>query len=154
MREIKYRQAIFKDGKFWQWHYRGYVNGPYFILPFGPMDDDPRPSYQYTGLKDKNGQEIYEGDKCRECFYISRFIEDVSQRGSWRKIHEGIKGHWQTNIEQREIFEVHSIEGILDRIMELRDVVDPKDVERLESGGFFEVIGNIYESPSLLEEKA
>ncbi len=67
MREIKFRQAITdKDGTF-RWHYWGYLHVdtaglPVFINPLGPVEWDKRPSYQFTGLKDKNGKEIYEGD--------------------------------------------------------------------------------------------
>ncbi len=106
---------------------------------------------QYTGLKDKNGVEIYERDRCQECFYISHFIEDKEQ--GWRKLHEGRKGHWETT-ERRDVFEVSSIEDIYKRIWELREIVAEKDREILESGGYFEVIGNIYENPELLEVKA
>ena len=69
---------------------------------------------QYTGLKDKNGKEIYEGD----------FIEvmGVFYQIVWRGI-----GFWFMDTHTKELF-----------------VFDPQ-VYHLE------VVGNIYESPELLE---
>ena len=56
MREIKFRQRD-NDGN---WHYWGYIDGSFI----GPMSKNhaSEKNYQYTGLKDKNGVEIYEGD--------------------------------------------------------------------------------------------
>lgn len=59
MREIKFRQPLFSDGKFNQWLYWGYVDGGFVSPANGDLE---RQSQQYTGLLDKNGKEIYEGD--------------------------------------------------------------------------------------------
>ena len=54
-REIKFRQKT-KDS----WHFWGYI-GNDFISPMNGIKE----SMQYTGLKDKNGREIFEGDAIR-----------------------------------------------------------------------------------------
>lgn len=76
---------------------------------------------QYTGLKDKNGKEIYEGD-------IVRHFGDWGQEYFNEVIH----------CEGRYSPLVHAEEGHGDSI----DSYDPS---------YYEVIGNIYEHPELLK---
>lgn len=75
---------------------------------------------QYTGLKDKNNKEIYEGDILFESFG-ERYYRVIFENGSFRAEFKGD-------------FEEYSFDLI--------DVVAQS----------YEVVGNIYENPELMEE--
>jgi uncharacterized phage protein (TIGR01671 family) len=82
MREIKFRTAILlADKSFSRFHYWGFIKNV-FISPIS-LNNKIKQSLneqQFTGLTDKNGKDIYEGDICevkgtkRQGTYMSQVI--------------------------------------------------------------------------------
>ena len=94
--------------------------GEIYVLP--QMDIEV---LQFTGLKDRNGKEIYEGDVIKLIYF---------KDGRKREIGKVVFLHYQASF------------GIIDR--------DGNEYPLYRNTATqIEIIGNIYEDPSLLEEK-
>lgn len=73
---------------------------------------------QFTGLKDKNGKEIYEGDLLKEIDQFGRIYEAVWYDNGWSL------------------------------------TIEPYHNRHFKDAFTMEVIGNIYENPDLVDERA
>jgi uncharacterized phage protein (TIGR01671 family) len=127
MREIKFR-AWDKEQK-----YMAYQGTPdletlsSFVFHFGDEI-----LMQYTGLKDKNGKEIYEGDilliKEKRANFPLKWVVVYNEEQT------GFRLRWEQRFTNNE-------GGFYDIL------ISPNECEQ------FEIIGNIYEHPELLEKE-
>jgi len=131
-REIKFRaQRIYSE----EWNY--FDLGEYLT-----MDDKIQPDMlqylhrnicQFTGLTDKNGKEIYEGD----------IVKALTESGFDHGEHKG------------ELFEVYFFVNnggwyIKREYREYENMNPLKEMHELVANCDLEIIGNIYENPELL----
>jgi uncharacterized phage protein (TIGR01671 family) len=134
MRKIKFRQ--------WT---TGWMSGKNRMIDLGDIKDEDfhllqqGEVMQYTGLKDKNGTEIYEGDIVEEWVYPEtvRYDDDGAEIYT-AHVHKGKVSNRSKVIfdEKRGVFDAPKIKGFW-----------YYDLDKIE------VIGNIYENSELLEGK-
>ncbi len=131
MREIKFRGKRKDNGK---WVYGDLLhpsNGKVFIwegVVWNDWVDDvveviPETIGQYTGLKDKNGKEIYEGD------ILS--IDGYNENDFYNKPSLGVVRF------NEGCFQLYTVTEFIDNLIVLKSSI---------------IIGNIYENPEMLEE--
>ena len=149
MREILFRGKWVDNGEWVEGYYElcGHLVGTIeeeiysIIRPFGKYGHkvDPRTVGQFTGLTDKNGKKIFEGDIVRLCKYAFEW-EDKS---SWE---------FETGVIAFEdgcfvINDIYSSDGY----NELSCVYNEIHFRNgYDENVIFEVIGNIHDNPELL----
>ena len=122
MREVKFRAWYEKEKRFLSWD--ELQDGTESLQTYFNNElSDVSPLMQYTGLKDKNGKEIYEGDVVKYLDGEFSFIAKVAW-SDWMWYLEGI------NPKESFMFD---------------DVADNETAD-------IEIIGNRFEHPHLLEE--
>lgn len=138
MREIKFRGYAKEELTSSQWLTNGfgvdkvkYVDGTssvFLLTPYGEYVVEESSVGQYTGLKDKNGKEIYEGDIVETC-------EHKKQLVVWHNNGFKLKYTYSRTYQGEPYTETTHLE--------LGDTSSRRWGD--------EVIGNIYENPELLK---
>lgn len=132
MREILFRGQTKSDKK---WIYGNLLqtgNGTYVIQNYAPFEGigkyevDPKTVCQYTGLTDKNGRKIFEGD-------IVRYTDEVIGKGKADEI--------KYNETHAAFCRLHKSEMGLQYLF-----IDEAIANTIE------VIGNIFDNPDLIGE--
>lgn len=150
MREIQFQVVIEKDGKIEKYSCGVFnneviisTNIPYVGQTFVKLTSKYGKLIglrQYTGLKEKKGKEIYEGDIVKVSYESNRLsIDDFEIIGEVIWSPEYLQFLVRTNIK-------HLKDGSVE--FELYELCDTEYYSVLE----IEIIGNIYEHPLLLEE--
>lgn len=129
MREIKFRAWV---NSYSHWHMTDKINisntGVFFHVGQSNITNPDWKLMQFTGLKDKNGEEIYEGDIALENIHYT----DGKTKTTTRIVEE----------------------DICNPCFVMRNIVQKDDIEYdfIKCGtSELEIIGNIYENPELLE---
>ena len=169
MREIKFRGKRIDNGE-WIYGYlikQKYYNKVYICKTSGARDIveldtkcyevDPKTVGQYTGLKDKNGKEVYEGD-------IVQYKTYYAVKRWWRYSYEIPLIEQEMEKQRKDWHYEKGVIKIVDGCVKLNSLTGPNIAfgEKTEIGSTywsdyeqkwwdFEVIGNIYENPELLE---
>lgn len=145
MSEQKYRAYHKKYGMIYQSEYftlEDAINGDLTFFGSPAKDYDTRDFIfmQYTGLKDKNRCEIYEGDIVRRGYFALNDFGKFGPEEPWNHLPEGIgEGDITTILEVWGVAsDIAGLQNISEAVRANPDVVG------------VEVIGNMYENPDLV----
>jgi uncharacterized phage protein (TIGR01671 family) len=160
-REIKFRAWDKRENKFsTQFALIQYRDGSFGIdyVQFDSLEyytecNENVELLQFTGLKDKNGKEIYEGDIIREKYRIEEYDEDGGWTGKTLGFEYLIGAVYYS--EKHAQFRYDNINRNLKLLNPdwLTNESKEQDLFHLpRQKNPFEIIGNIYENPELLKQ--
>lgn len=93
---------------------------------------------QYTGLKDKNGKEVYEGD-----------VVEFSDKWEWYRGSYGIKMMFAEGQARQDLQDKYEMEPMERRVVEIPECYE--SLSKNDLTNYWEVIGNIYSNPELIK---
>lgn len=145
MREIKFRAWIPKSKEFVYWNILPLVSSHRTENSNAIFVKDIQIEYvnQFTGLKDKNGKEIYEGDIC---------VMDILGKGRKHNPIEALMV--EVKIQNLTSGFVHTHPNLVNEDDREWCPFYIHDDREFWSPNYFEVIGNIFENPDLLNKPA
>lgn len=135
MRTIKFRGKRVDNGEWVNGNYASRPDGAKFIMPIDNYDTHPiieKTIGQFTGLLDKNGKEIYEGDICQ----IHATLKRGHQKEGYFTV--GVVEFGRICIREDSLYVFSTFH------------INSRSIEYLLLDEL-EVIGNIHDNPELLK---
>jgi uncharacterized phage protein (TIGR01671 family) len=145
-REIKFRAWAIKTNE--------WINTFHIILGTINKGLDYVVMQQYTGLKDNNRREIYEGDIFSHKYYTGRYLtnnEFLENRNEPPNVTPGLCVSFTCESSWEEIdTDKIKIPEFYEYLYEIKESCGYETIQ--EVCDHIEIIGNIYENPDLLEQ--
>jgi uncharacterized phage protein (TIGR01671 family) len=134
MRELKYRVYIPENNKFVYFGLNNFDHSDRYL------DNPEHPVQQYTGMKDKYGKDIYEGDIVINTTSKEEYCSPaVIVWGKYEFVGFAL-AYKRNKLEDYHAPLIHKINGV--------DLVEEFNLSKI---GIYQIVGNVSENPELLK---